>query len=101
MFQSEIELPKWFSKARELAKRAWGRNPSFYKSAIYLTDPSANREIDRYIKAVIWPAMVKAVKSTHFRIFDSEKPKIGQEWHVRACRSVSIVVEDPKQPNTP
>lgn len=101
MLRKRPEIPRWFANVRELAKKEWQKNYVFERDAVYLSNPAANHQIDRYIRRTILPTAVTALKGTEYRVCGEHKPTIRQEWHVRACRSVAIVIEDPKRPNIP
>ena len=92
------KLPTWFKKAGELALQEWTRNFDFYRDSVYLTNPSVQKKIDRFIRKIIWPAAISALEPTHFRVLNESNLKTEDGCGVNTCRSVQIVVEDPACP---
>jgi hypothetical protein len=98
---SDQTAPQWLGRAKQMAMAFWKRQPSIYRNAIYLTDPRADEQIEAIILSEVWPASVAALSGRRFRPLGTPHPCVQKEWHVNACGSVDIVVEDPERPLSP
>ncbi len=93
--------PLWLNRAKQLARKRWSEQHNYYRNAVYLTDPAADKQIEDIIRKDVWPTALVAIATRRFRIFGADEPRIENEWQVNACSSVVIVVEDPERPLVP
>jgi hypothetical protein len=94
-------IPYWFRRAEAMAQEAWSHMKwgDFTRSAVYLSNPSEQRKLDRYLTKVVWPATAEAISGTRFRFLGQFRT--CEKWYVRACREASLVFEDPEHPLNP
>lgn len=89
--------------ARYVKKNAG--DPVLNSKTVFLANPKEKRQIDRIIKAYLWPGLVKALVGTPIRVSEAEKgfpaPLIRDEEKIYTTRSLTFVLEDPDKPLLP